>query len=101
MPIFNYEIDPSTDKVIAGTTQVLEVTKKYTIPFTKAAVEKLTPYFRNPVGCVVVGGDSRRYSVNLEQFKSMSYTELIDMVTGFADYLASKRRGQLNEGGVN
>jgi hypothetical protein len=99
-PIFNYERDPSTDKVIPGTTQVLEVIKKYTIPFTKAKVDELSKYFRNPVGCVIVAGDGRRYSVSLEQFKSLSYQELIDIVTGYTDFMTSRRRGQLKEGGV-
>ncbi len=32
MPVFNYEIEPSTNKIISGTTQVLEVKREYTIP---------------------------------------------------------------------
>jgi hypothetical protein len=87
MPVFNYERDPSTDKVLPGTTQVLEVTKKYTIPFKNEKVDELSKYFRNPIACVVVAGDGRRYSVSLEQFKSLSYQELIDIVTGYADYM--------------
>lgn len=90
MPEFNYEIEPCTNQIIAGTTQVLEVTKKYTIPFTKAAVEKLSPHFRNPLSCIVIAGDGKKYSVSLEQFKSMSYNELIDMVTGYADYMKNR-----------
>jgi hypothetical protein len=35
LPVFNYEIDPSTQKVISGTTQVLEVRREYSIPFSK------------------------------------------------------------------
>jgi hypothetical protein len=102
MPIFNYEVEPSTNKVVPGTTQVLEVIKKYTIPFKKEKVEELSKHFRNPVGCVIVARDGRKYSVSLEQFKSMAYSELIDMVTGFADFMANRRnRGQLKEGGVN
>ena len=91
MPVFNYEIEPSTNKIIAGTTQVLEVVKKYTIPFTKAKVDELSKYFRNPVSCVVIAPDNRRYSVSLEQFKSLSYSELIDMVTGYADFMKNRR----------
>lgn len=49
IPVSNYEIEPSTNEVIAGTTQVLEVKKKYTIPFTKAKVEEISQYFRNPL----------------------------------------------------
>jgi hypothetical protein len=50
-------LNPSTNKIKAGTTQVLEVIKKYTIPFTKAKVDELSKYFRNPVACVVIAGD--------------------------------------------
>ncbi len=87
MPVFNYEIEPSTNAIVPGTTQVLEVQKKYTISFNKEKVDELSKYFRNPVHCIVVAGDGRRYSVSLEQFKSMSYQELIDIVTGYADYM--------------
>ena len=72
IPIFHYEIDPFTQQVISQTTQVQEVIKHYTIPFTKAKVEEISKYFRNPVSCVVVAPDGRRYSVSLEQFKSLS-----------------------------
>ena len=93
IPVFNYEIDPSTQKVISGTTQVQDVTRKYTIPFTKAKVDEISKYFRNPLSCIVVAPDGRKYSVNLEQFKSMSYNELIDMATGYTDFMR-QRRGQ-------
>ena len=35
--------------------------------------------------------DRRRYSVSLEQFKSMSYNELIDMITDYADLMKNRR----------
>jgi hypothetical protein len=93
IPVFNYEIEPSTNAIVPGTTQVLEVKKEYTIPFTKAAVEKISPYFRNPLSCIVIAADGRRYSVSLEQFKNMSYNELVDMATGYSDFMR-QRRGQ-------
>jgi len=77
MPVLNYEIEPSTNKVVPGTTQVLEVTKKYTIPFTKAKVEELSKHFRNPLSCVVVALDGRRYSCSLDEFRDMPYNELV------------------------
>ena len=92
IPVFNYEIEPNTNKVVPGTTQVLEVVKKYTIPFTKAKVDELSKYFvANPLSCIVIAPDSRKYSVTLEQFKSLGYNELIDMVTGYADYMKNRR----------
>ena len=94
MPVFNYEIEPSTNKIIAGTTQVLEVVKKYTIPFTKAKVDELSKYFRNPVSCVIIAPDNRRYSVSLEQFKSLSYQELIDLVTGYTEFIKDYQKNR-------
>jgi hypothetical protein len=93
MPEFEYEIEPSTNKIVAGTTQVLEVKREYTIPFTKAKVEEISKYFKNPLSCIVVAPDGRRYSVNLEQFKNASYNDLIDIVTGWAEF-GRQRRGQ-------
>jgi hypothetical protein len=91
IPVFNYEVEPSTNTIIPGTTQVLEVKKEYTIPFTKAEVEKIAPYFRNPLSCIVIAPDGRKYSCSLPHFRDMSYTELIDMATGYADYMKSIR----------
>lgn len=82
MPDFHYEIDPSTHAVISGTTQVIEVNRKYTIPFTKAAVEKILPYFKNPLSCITIAEDGRKYSCTLDEFKSMPYKELIELKTG-------------------
>jgi hypothetical protein len=95
MPVFNYERDPSTDKVIPGTTQVLEVTKKYTIPFTKAKVDELSKYFRNPVACVVIAGDGRKYSCSLDEWRDMPYNELVKEKTGINEYFRSKRRKEV------
>jgi hypothetical protein len=39
MPVLHYERDASTDKPVPSTTQVLEVTREYTIPFTKAKLK--------------------------------------------------------------
>ena len=94
MPIFNYEIEPSTNKVVPGTTQVLEIVKKYTIPFTAAAVDKLTPYLRHPVSCVVIAQDNRKYSISLEQFKSLAYQELIDLVTGYTEFIKDYQKNR-------
>ena len=91
MPVFNYEIDPSTDKVIPNTTQVLEVTKKYTIPFTKAKVDELSKFFRSPLSCVIQALDGRRYSCSIDEFRDMPYNELVKEKTGINEYFRSKR----------
>jgi hypothetical protein len=101
MPEFSYEIDPTTNKVIAGTTQVLEVTRKYTIPFSKEAVEKIKPYFTSPLSCIIIDPTSgRKYSCSLQEFKDMPYEELINLKNGWTEYMNSRQRGQLKEGGV-
>ena len=100
MPEFHYEIDPSTQKVISGTTQVQDVTRKYTIPFTKAKVEELSKHFRVPLSCIIVAPDGRKHSCSLQEFRDSNYDELIDLKTGFSEYMLSRRRGQLKEGGV-
>ncbi len=91
LPIFNYEIDPRTQKVISGTTQVEEVTRKYTIPFSKSAVDEISKYFRNPLSCVVVALDGRRYSCSIDEFRDMSYNELVKEKIGINEYFRSKR----------
>ena len=91
MPEFHYEIDPTTNKVISGTTEVLDVTRKYTTPFSEAKVDEISKWFRHPLSCIVVAPDGRKYSVSLKQFKSMSYDELIDLVTGYGQYMKSVR----------
>ena len=42
MPIFENEIDPSTNEVVAGTTQVMEMIKVYTIPLSKEKVDEIS-----------------------------------------------------------
>ncbi len=91
MPVFNYEIEPSTKKIVAGTTQVLEVKKEYTIPFTKAKVEELSKYFRNPLSCIVIAPDGRKYSCTLSEFRDMPYDELINLKNGFTEFMRSRR----------
>jgi hypothetical protein len=100
MPEFHYEIDPTTYKVIPGTTQVLEITRKYTIPFTKDAIEKITPFFRNPFSCIIIDQHGRKYSCSLSEFKDMAYDELINLKNGYTEFMLNRQRGQLKEGGV-
>lgn len=61
MPVFNYEIEPSTKQVVPGTTQVLELVKKYTIPFSKSKVEEISKDFRNPLSCIVIAQEILKY----------------------------------------
>ena len=100
MPVFHYQREPSTNKVISGTTQVLETKREYTIPFTKAKVEELSKHFRIPLSCIILAPDGRKHSCSLQEFRDSNHDELIDLKTGFSEYMLSRRRGQLKEGGV-
>ncbi len=100
MPIFTKDIDPSTNEVVAGTTQVLEMTKVYTIPFTKEKFDGVSKYFDTGTFFAVVDKNGKRYSCNAKEFRDVSYDELIDQKTGLAEYMRSKRPDQLKIGGV-
>ncbi|HEY7570338.1 MAG TPA: hypothetical protein VH796_03115 [Nitrososphaeraceae archaeon] len=102
MPTFHREIDPQTETVIPESTQIHDLKTTYTIPFGKQKVNELAPYFSENVSFAVkeraTGG--RRYSCSRREFTEMSYDDLIDLKTGFAEYTRNRQRGQLREGGV-
>ena len=100
MPTFEKEIDPSTNDVIAGTTQVMEMTKVYTIPFTKEKIDEISKYFADTTFFCIVDITCRKYSCSRKEFSDVSYDELIDKKTGLTDYMRSKRPDQLKVGGV-
>ena len=68
-----------------------EITKKYTIPFTKAKIEELSKYFRNPLSCIVIAEDGREYSCSLLEFRDMMYDELVNLKTGYTDFMKNRR----------
>ncbi|MFZ0556207.1 MAG: hypothetical protein WCF07_12805 [Nitrososphaeraceae archaeon] len=45
---------------------------------------------RKSIVVYLIAPDGRKYSVSLEQFKSMPYNELAEMVTGYADLMKSR-----------
>jgi hypothetical protein len=109
MPRFEKRIDPSTNAVIAGTTQIQEILKPgYTILFTKDKVNELQKCFVHPLTLNVVdgvsglgGGGSRMYSCSsLEEFRDIPYEELINLKTGMADYWKNKNKVVSGIGGV-
>jgi hypothetical protein len=102
IPTFYKKIDPQTDEVIPNTTQVLELKTIYTIPFSKAKVNELQKHFSPTVGFIVKDRDigGKRYTCNLEEFRDFTYEELIDIKTGFRDYIRQKRQDQLQKAGV-
>ena len=54
MPEWYYDIDPTTNKIIPGTTQILAMNKKYTIPFTADRIDQLSKCFKSPLSCIVI-----------------------------------------------
>jgi hypothetical protein len=112
MPEFSKRIDPATHAVIPEWTQVQDMKIVYTIRFTKDKVNELQEYFTEPVSLVVIDSNTRRrYGCNpLAEFRDLAYEELIELKTGFRDYIRNKRlmqqeqqqqnKGQLQKSGV-
>jgi hypothetical protein len=96
MPTWHKEIEPSTGKVISGTTQIEEVNKIHTIPWTKVKFDEISRYFTDTVFFVVVDRSGRKYSCNAQEFKNLGYDELVDLKTGRTEYLKERQR----QGGV-
>jgi hypothetical protein len=92
-PIWEYERDPSTNKVVEGTTQVQALEDKYTIPFSKDTVEKLLKYTTNKTQYSIDAGN-RRYSCTLEEFKDLPYKQLVDEKTGMFEYFKNRQKGE-------
>jgi len=92
LPVWNWEIDPVTDKIMPNSTQVFELKKAYTIPFTKTKINELAPYFTDNCQFVVKAKDGRRYSCSQREFCELGYQELIDLKTGFTEYMNSKQQ---------
>ena len=95
IPIFHYERDPISQKVISETTQVQEIVKKYTIPFTKSKVEELSKYFAHPLSCIVVSQNGTKFSCSLSEFRDMPYDELVNLKNGFTEFMRSRRTAKV------
>jgi hypothetical protein len=99
-PIFHNDVDPQTDEIVPGTTQVQDMKTIYTIPFTSKRIQELSPYFSDTITFTIkareVGG--RRYSCTLEEFQNMPYDDLVNLKAGFTDYMKWKLANR--QGGV-
>lgn len=100
LPTFYRDIDPRTDRVIPGTTQMLEHKPTYTIPFTKERVNEVAAFLTERHGFSIQEPNGRTYSCSREEFTEIPFDELISLKTGFADYLKGKRPDQFKQGGV-
>jgi hypothetical protein len=95
LPIFHRDVDPMTDEVISGTTQMSGHKPFYTIPFTKEKVDELSEYFTEQHSFSLKDNVSgRRYTCTLSEFRDLPYEELINLRTGLTDYLQSRQSQQ-------
>jgi hypothetical protein len=94
IPEFDKKIDPATNAVIPGTTQVHEMKTVYTIQFSKQKVNELSQYFTESVSFIVVDKSTgrKRYSCTFQEFTDLAYDELISQKTGFADYVRLRNK---------
>lgn len=94
--------EQQTEQIKPETTQVHELKTIYTIPFSKAKVAELAPDFSDNVGFMVKerATGNRTDSCSRREFTELSFEEIIDLKTGFAEYSRSKQHGQLKEGGI-
>ena len=101
MPIFNKRLDPATNAVIPGITQVQELKTIHTIPFTKQRVNELSKHFVEPVSFIVVDKTGRKYSCSLEEFIDLPHDELVKIKTSwmFTDYHSNKQLVEAATGG--
>jgi hypothetical protein len=93
MPEFHVEVDPQTDQVVSGTMQINELKTIYTIPFSKEKVIELEPFLSETCGFSVKDRSGRRQSCNsLSEFRDMDYEDLVNLKTGFTDYIRNKQQ---------
>jgi hypothetical protein len=59
--------------------------------FTKAKVNELSKYFAEPLEFIVEDKTGRKYSCSLEEFRDLSYDDLVNLKTGFSDYMKKRR----------
>jgi hypothetical protein len=101
IPIFHRRVDPQTDQIIPGTTQIQDLHDIFTIPFSKQKVEELTEYFSDTISFYIEERRSGRlYICSIQEFRNTDYDELIDIKSGFAEYRKSRQQQQKGGGGV-
>jgi hypothetical protein len=103
IPRFHVDVDPNTNEVISGTAQIESHQTFYDIPHTKEKVLELLSMFPEdlepgPSNLTVVDSSGRRHSCNREEFISKQFDDLVNLKTGFAEYMQEKERsGQKNK----
>ena len=98
IPVFEKKINPDTTEVESGPL-IHNHTTLYNIPFTKKKIDnELSPYFADSVQYIVKDKTGRKYTCNLDEFRDLPYEELINLKTGYTDYM--KNRQLLKVGGV-
>jgi hypothetical protein len=91
IPEWYYDIDPSSHKIVAGTTQVLAMNRKYTIPFNSEKIDELKKYFTTPLSCIVIVEDGKKYSCSLNELQNSNFDDLVNLKTGLTDYMKNRQ----------
>jgi hypothetical protein len=98
MPEFHYsfKFNHDTGRMDRDVASVQGHQPYYTIPFSKQKLEELSEFFKEPLTFVIVDkATGKKYSCNQREFTELEYQELIDLKTGFSDYMKNKTTGQL------
>jgi hypothetical protein len=94
IPEFQHEIDPNTNEIVEGKTQISGHTRFYDIPFTKETAKSLIEIGREGMDFIVIDSHGRKYSCSMNEYINDSYDELIDRKSGFAEYMANRDRNR-------
>jgi hypothetical protein len=90
IPEWYYDIDPSSHKIVVGTTQVLAMNRRYTIPFKSEKIDELKKYFRTPLSCIVIAEDGKKYSCSLNELPNSNFDDMVNLKTGFTDSMKNR-----------
>ena len=99
MPRFRTEIDVNTNEPKPGTAQIDTHHTFYDIPFSKNKILELLGMFSEdmepgPSNLTVVDSGGRRHSCNREEFVNEGFDDLVNLKTGFADYMADREKSR-------
>ena len=96
-PIWSKRINPATEEIDYGKTEILDHRQTYTIAFSKAKVNGLIPFMQQqPHSFTVQMPNGKRESCSEEQFTNRSYAELVSELTGFSEYVKMRNKHKYN-----
>jgi hypothetical protein len=96
IPRFRVEIDPNTNEPRPETARIESQITQYDIPFTKEKAMELLGMFSEeiepgPHNLAIVDSSGRRFSCNVDEFVNMDYDELVNIKTGFSEYMKERK----------